>query len=294
MGPVHARLTGNEPHRPILEPSTGRCKHLRELVALSATTATPMAAWAENHGTRRTMRTKRAGPSLQRRRTLFRFARELRSSFGDRDSGKHARCPNVGGMSQVNRLIQRTTLYADRFGSAAPLMPQPRATVRAESALQHVTSVGGACPKCGCASCHAKCPPRDDDRDTEGGGRLLSALLAMAYVQLERLAGKLIADRTTLTAPARNALAHSLSSAGARRFAPAGSSTGLDASLSKEINICPFDQLRRFDSKPSHKTPSFADTRLRELAFVENDFKFKKVPQVFDVVQVDPCSSDEK
>jgi len=57
MGPVHARLTGNEPHRPILEPSTGRCKHLRELVALSATTATPMAAWAENHGTRRTLRT---------------------------------------------------------------------------------------------------------------------------------------------------------------------------------------------------------------------------------------------
>src|SRR3989442_15371091 len=71
MGPVHARLTGNEPHRPILEPSTGRCKHLRELVALSATTATPMAAWAENHGTRRTLRTKRAGPPLQRRRTLL-------------------------------------------------------------------------------------------------------------------------------------------------------------------------------------------------------------------------------
>src|SRR6266487_2588123 len=45
-------------------------------------------------------------PSLGRRRTLFRFAGELRSSFGDRDSGKDARCPNVDGTSQIDRFIQ--------------------------------------------------------------------------------------------------------------------------------------------------------------------------------------------
>ena len=75
---------------------------------------------------------------------------------------------------------------------------------------------------------------------------------------------------------------------------PVGINTGLDASLSKEINVCLLDQLRRFDSKPSHKTLSFADTRLRQFTFVENDLKFKKVSQAFDVVQVDPCSSDKK
>jgi hypothetical protein len=64
--------------------------------------------------------------------------------------------------------------------------------------------------------------------------------------------------------------------------------------LSKEINICPLDQLRRVNSKPSHKTLSFADTRLREFTFVENYLKFKKVPQTFDAVQVDSCPSDEK
>src|SRR6266704_674014 len=67
-----------------------------------------------------------------------------------------------------------------------------------------------------------------------------------------------------------------------------------NVALSKESNICPFDYQRRFNAKPSHKTLSFADTRLREFTFVENDLKFKKVPQAFDVVQVDPCSSDEK
>src|SRR6266480_5825560 len=35
----------------------------------------------------------------------------------------------------------------------------------------------------------------------------------MAYVQLECVAGKLIADRTTLTAPVRSAFAHPFSSA---------------------------------------------------------------------------------
>src|SRR5438046_9805182 len=43
------------------------------------------------------------------------------------------------------------------------------------------------------------------------------------------------------------------------------------ASLSKEINICPFDQLRRFDSKSSHKPLRFADNCLRELTFLEID-----------------------
>src|SRR5712664_428216 len=70
--------------------------------------------------------------------------------------------------------------------------------------------------------------------------------------------------------------------------------SGLGTSSSKEINICPFDQLRRFDAEPSHETLSFANTRLREFTFVENDLKFKKVPQALDVVQVDTCSSDEK
>src|SRR2546428_305080 len=46
------------------------------------------------------------------KRILFRFAKELRSSFGDDDSGKHARRPNVDGTSQVNRLVQRTALTA--------------------------------------------------------------------------------------------------------------------------------------------------------------------------------------
>src|SRR5438128_897274 len=98
------------------------------------------------------------------KRILFRFAKELRSSFGDDDSGKHARRPNVDGTSQVNRLVQRTALYADRFSSAAALMPQPRATVRAEGALQRVTSVGGARPKHRHASCYANRSPRTDDQ----------------------------------------------------------------------------------------------------------------------------------
>src|SRR6266513_6166256 len=45
-------------------------------------------------------------PSVDRRRILFRFAGELRSSFGDGDSGKDARCPNVDGTSQIDRFIQ--------------------------------------------------------------------------------------------------------------------------------------------------------------------------------------------
>src|SRR5439155_15523161 len=97
------------------------------------------------------------------------------------------------------------------------------------------------------------------------------------------------------TSPTRRVVPRACAAAvGARRFAPVGTNTGSDASLSKEINICPFDHLRRFDSKSSHKTLSFADTRFREFTFVENDLKLKKVPQAFDVVQVDPCSSDEK
>src|SRR5437773_1958993 len=97
------------------------------------------------------------------------------------------------------------------------------------------------------------------------------------------------------TSPTRSVVPRACAAAaGARCFAPAGTNTGSDTSLSKEINICPFDQLRRFDSKSSHKTLSFADTRLREFTLVENDLEFKKVPQAFDVVQMDPCSSDEK
>src|SRR5437773_10795168 len=97
------------------------------------------------------------------------------------------------------------------------------------------------------------------------------------------------------TSPTRSVVPRACAAAaGARCFAPAGTNTGSDTSLSKEINICPFDQLRRFDSKSSHKTLSFADTRFREFTFVENDLKLKKVPPALDVVQVDTCSSDEK
>src|SRR6266487_42968 len=85
-----------------------------------------------------------------------------------------------------------------------------------------------------------------------------------------------------------------VAAAEARPFVPVGTNTGSDASLSKEVNICPFDQLRRFNAKASHKTVSFADTRFREFTFVESDLELKKVPQAFDVVQVDTCSSDEK
>ncbi len=39
---------------------------------------------------------------------------------------------------------------------------------------------------------------------------------------------------------------------------------------------------------------SFTDTGFREFTFVQNDLKFKKVSQAFDIVQMNPCSSDEK
>src|SRR6267154_3125578 len=88
--------------------------------------------------------------------TLFRFSRELRGAFGNDDSRQHARRPNVDSAPEIDRFVQRATLYADRLRGAAPLMPQPRPAVRAKSALQRVTRVGRTRPELGRAPCQAK------------------------------------------------------------------------------------------------------------------------------------------
>src|SRR5882757_7523697 len=146
--------------------------------------------------------------------TLFRFSRELRGAFRNDDSRQHARCPNVDSAPQIDRFVQRATLYADRLCGAAPLMPQPGPTVRAKSAIQRVTRVGRSRPKLGRAPRQAKRCARHDDRNAEGGGRLLPAFLAMAYIEFKRAARKLIADRAALATAARNAAARPLLSIG--------------------------------------------------------------------------------
>src|SRR5258708_15339995 len=99
-------------------------------------------------------------------------------------------------------------------------MPQPRPAVRAKSALQRVTRVGRARPKLGRAPCQAKRRERHDDRYAKGGGRLLPAFFAMAYIEFTRAARKLIAYRAALATAARNAVAHPLFSRPIRSAAP--------------------------------------------------------------------------
>ena len=129
---------------------------------------------------------------------LGRFFRKLLGSLRHDDSGQHARRPDVHGLRKIERLVQRTALYADGVGGTTPLMPEPGTTVWTERAVERMAAVGRTRPELRLSLRQAQCGVRHDERNAEGGGRLLPALFAMTDVQLRGAAGKRITDRPAL------------------------------------------------------------------------------------------------
>ncbi len=66
------------------------------------------------------------------------------------------------------------------------------------------------------------------------------------------------------------------------------------ASLRKQVNIRCVDQLRLLNTQPCHEAVSLANTRLHGFALLQHHLELEKMSQVSNVVQVNPCSANNK
>ena len=68
----------------------------------------------------------------------------------------------------------------------------------------------------------------------------------------------------------------------------------LAAALSEQINISPFNKLRRFDTEVSHKFLRHRSAGRRRLLVFKNDFQFEELSQPIDAVEVHAGSADHE
>ena len=61
---------------------------------------------------------------------------------------------------------------------------------------------------------------------------------------------------------------------------------GLGVWLSKQIDICSFDELRRLNAKPSHERVRFTNANFTWLILFENNLKLQELTKLFDTVEV--------
>ena len=114
------------------------------------------------------------------------------------DAWKHAGRPNMHGLTDIDRFVQRAALDAHYVGSAAAPVPESRAARRAKSTVESMSRIGGSRPDFRLPLGDAQRGQRDDKGNSESRCGLLAALLAMAYVKLQGTGGQRIADRAAL------------------------------------------------------------------------------------------------
>src|SRR5581483_432396 len=151
------------------------------------------------------------------RASSFGLAFEAGAAFRQNDARQHARRPDVRRAAQVDGVVERSTLDADDGVGAAALVPETRAAVAAEEALERVAGVRRPGPHARRAARDAEGGAHRRGGDADGRARLLPALAAVADVDGDEVAVELIADRAALAATethgVRTGFAHWVTSA---------------------------------------------------------------------------------
>ena len=137
---------------------------------------------------------------------LLRFLRNLLAAVGNDDARELAGGPDVDGGAEVDGLVERATLDAERLFVTRDLVPDPTAAIRAEDADDGAATVGGARPALNATPGRAKVGAPYDDGDPEGGGRLLLALAAVADEEGQRLTTDFLSHAAALAAAGSRSL----------------------------------------------------------------------------------------
>jgi hypothetical protein len=139
-----------------------------------------------------------------------RLARMLLGMFGNNHCWQFVLRPKVSCRAHVDGLSKRTARDADGRIARRIAMPNARAAIGTEVAIERAAAVGGTAPALRARVRQGKGLGSDDHSNAERGGGLFAAPAAVANVDLERRCEKFEAHLAALAAPRSGDMMHAV------------------------------------------------------------------------------------
>ena len=108
--------------------------------------------------------------------------------------------PDVNGIGEIHRVIERSCFDRDGLGFMGSIMPNAAAASGTETADQRVAAIGRSGPGLRLPFDQAKPGSWHQKREAERGDRKFLAFVAMADIEAKRLTTTFISNLATLTA----------------------------------------------------------------------------------------------